>query len=566
MSATSKMAVRFEADRRWIGARFLQRRLELLLVVIVVASSVACAGPPAATNVSLVPNPNESVPLAGILTLTADRPVIVSLEIADQEHRETVTPSSEPRSEIELPVLGLRPNRTHTVTVTLRDERGREAVLDPIEIQTPPLPDDMPPISVPVRRPGAMEPGVTLLHYFRWQTPFEEDDHWGIAAAVDAEGEVLWYYKAEHPIDELERLPNGNFFYAGGQDGRMYEIDMLGNIKRRWHTSGVVVGDLHEDSIPVATDTFHHEVIALPSGNFLALGLEVRELENYPQEYPPSTRTATDLVSSDELVEFTPAGEIVRKVKVLDVLDPYRLGYGSLGRNFYEDIYEDRYDPMPVDHTHSNAIDYVPADDSVVVSSNFQAVIYKVDMATGELEWLLGDPAQWREPWSQKLLKPKGDVGWPYHQHGLELTPRGTYLLFDNGGERSIPPDPGMPPEEAYSRAVEYRVDEAAGTVEEVWSYGPEQEKFISPFISDADHLPETGNILVTDGGKFADQDGNEMGTFGGRQWARVFEVTYGDDSEKVWELVTNDPAKPYSIYRAQRIRSLYPELDRPLD
>ncbi len=533
----------------------------LLCVVALLTLSSACTAPPAAENVALVNNPNPTVPLAGILTLTSDRPVVVTLDIEDAEHQQRVTPSQQAATQHEIPVLGLRPGRTHTVTATLTDDKGRETVLEPLEITTPPLPDDFPPIAVTVRRQAAMEPGVTLIHYFRWKTPFEDDDEWGLAAAVDPEGEVVWYYKVDHFVDELERLPNGNFFYS--HDDGINEIDMLGNVHRQWHTSYAPEDAIGPESILIDTDTFHHEVIYLSdSGTFLGLGLESREYDDFPVEYPPSNKRATDRVSGDELIEFTPEGEIVRRIKVLDVLDPRRLGNGSLGRDFYDHVYEGVYDPMPFDLLHSNALTYLPDEDAAVVSSNFQSVLYKVDLSSGELQWLLGDPTGWREPWADKLLQPAGDVGWPYHQHGVELTPRGTLLLFDNGAERAIPPNEEMPPDERYSRAVEYRIDEAAGTVEEVWTYGPEQERFISPFISDADHLPETGNVLVTDGGRMAGPNGEVMGTFGGRQWARVFEVTY-DGKEKVWELITDDPSTPTSAYRAQRHRSLYPELDR---
>ena len=33
----------------------------------------------------------------------------------------------------------------------------------------------------------------------------------------------------------------------------------------------------------------------------------------------------------EPLIEFTMQGEIVREVKLLDLLDPYRVGYGSIG-------------------------------------------------------------------------------------------------------------------------------------------------------------------------------------------------------------------------------------------
>ncbi|HUP25087.1 MAG TPA: aryl-sulfate sulfotransferase [Thermoanaerobaculia bacterium] len=536
-------------------------RLALLPALLLL---LACAGPPVAENVELRANPNERAPLAGILSFTADRPVVPTLVIDDGEHRETVTPDPEPRAVHELPVLGLRPGRRHTVEVTIRDERGRETALPPLELEAPPLPDDFPPIAVTVRRPAAMEPGFTIMDVFRWTGPFDDDKTWGMAIAVDAEGEVRWYYRADFAVDEPRRLRNGNLFFGGARDGRMFEIDMLGNVVREWHTARVVLDPLPEGSIAVDTDTFHHDVIELPSGNFLGLGLEVRPFDDYPAEYPPGTKRAAAKVAGDDLIEFRPDGTTVRRWSILDVLDPYRIAYGSLDRSFYEDLYEGKHDPLPYDLLHTNAVYYLEDEDAAVLSSYRQCVLYKVNLATGELEWLLGDPVGWNEPWSDKLLQPKGEVVWPCHQHGIERTPRGTWLLYDNGGSRSFPPDEGLAADARYSRAIEYRVDEAARTVEEVWSWGPDQEWFMSPFISDADHLPETGNVLITDGGRIVGADGKQLTSFGGRHWARILEVTYGEGSEKVWEMVIDDPAMPYSVYRAQRLRSLYPKLDRP--
>jgi len=372
---------------------------------------------------------------------------------------------------------------------------------------------------------------------------------------------VVWYYKSATFIGEPRRMFNGNVMFAGHDDGRLYEIDMLGNVIQEWHTSGVVKGELPEGSLPVDTDTFHHDVLQLTSGNFLGLGLEVVDFEDFPADYPPSTKTAPAQVAGDVLIEFARDGSTVRKWSVVDILDPERLGSGSLNRNFYDRVYKDKYDSIPYDITHSNALYYIEEEDALIVSSYQQCAIYKVDMATGELIWILGDPVGWKQPWSDKLLQPKGDVTWPCHQHGLEMTPQGTLLLFDNGAGRNIPPQEEMPAEEQFSRAVEYRVDVEAGTVEEVWSYGPDQEHFASPFISDADHLPETGNVLITDGGRFKDPEGKPMNTFGGHQWARILEVTYGE-KKKIWELEIYDPEVRYSVYRAQRFRSLYPKLD----
>ena len=547
--------------KRRIGSRS-GWALPLLGLTLIFA---ACAGPPQASDVLLEMSSNESAPLGGELTLKTDRPARVTLEIDDGEAIQTVTPVQELATEHRVLVLGLLPDTSHRVTPIVIDEGGRSTRLEAITVETPPLPDDFPPVEVPVRRPHLMEAGPTMINVFRWipDQPGEDDKNWGLALAVDPEGRVRWYVRLDFSFEEVRRLRNGNLFFAGAH-GRLTELDMLGNVVRTWHTRLAEPEHIKEGSILVDVDTFHHDVLEIENGNFLALSTEARLFSDYPVDYPPATGTQEAHVIGDVIAEFTKEGEVVRRVQVLDVLDPNRLGKGSLSTGFYEDEYEAVLEKPGHDWSHSNAIVYLPESDSVVVSSNMQSVHYKVDMGTGELEWLLGDPSGWREPWASKLLQPSGEVGWTYHQHGTEPTPDGTWLIFDNGAERAIPPDPEMPLEERYSRVVEYKIDEAAGTVEQVWEYGPEQEWFMSPFISDADHLPKTGNILITDGGRFVDSEGNQQRAFGGRNWARVLEVTHDEAREKLWELVIDDPSRGYSIYRAQRLQSLYPSLDRP--
>ncbi len=384
--------------------------------------------------------------------------------------------------------------------------------------------------------------------------------------AVDEEGEVVWYLRSEGFMDEGRRMYNGNLFFSAEEDGRLFEIDMLGNVIRRWHSSGAVIGEVPENSIAVNTDTFHHEVKQTKKGNFIGLGLEVRHVEDYPLEYAPGTKRGPANLACDVIIEFAPDGSTLREYKLADIMDYERLGSGSLQQNFYAHLYKDRFDStaMPLDITHANALFYIEEEDALIVSMNFQCALFKLDMATGEIKWILGDPEGWNEELSAKLLTPKGDLTWPCHQHGVELTSNGDLLLYDNGGSRYIPPQTPMAPEEQFSRAVEYRVDEENMTVEEIWSYGPAQERFVSPFISDADQLPETGNILITDGGRFMDAEGNPVPTFGGHQWARILEVTRNQDPQKLWELTVKDPEVRYSVYRAQRLKSLYPKKDRP--
>ncbi len=521
---------------------------------------------PMAYDINLILNPNENAPLVGILTFKTDKPVVPTLFITDGKNEQTVTPDNEPATNHEILVLGLRPGRVHDVLVTIKSEDGQESTLDSLQIETPPLPDDFPPIELTTYNPDKMEPGVTMVSLYRWEQPYGPPNlKWGVAAALDHQGEVVWYVRLPFLPNELRRMRNGNVFISSHTPGQLWELDMKGNLVNEWLSEAAVTDDLKDESIIVKSDRFHHDVIELPSQNLMALSAEVREYENFPLESLPGTKSGVANLAGDVIIEFEPNGNTVREWSVLDLLDPERIGEGSFATFFYKNAYKDRYDPLPIDIYHSNALYYVEDEDALIVSSKHQCAIYKIDLKSKELIWILGDPIGWNKPWSEKLLKPKGDLTWPCHQHGIEMTPRGNLLLYDNGAGRFIPPQTPMPSEERYSRVVQYRIDEEAGTVEEVWVYGPEQEFFMSPFICDADYLPETGNILITDGGHMTGKDGKPVTEFREAylKWGRVMEVTY-DGKEKVWELVMKHPEIGFSIFRGQRFRSLYPKLDVP--
>jgi hypothetical protein len=104
-------------------------------------------------------------------------------------------------------------------------------------------------------------------------------------------------------------------------------------------------------------------------------------------------------------------------------------------------------------------------------------------------------------------------------------------------------------------------VDEEAMTVREVWSYGGRPgEQFFSSFISDADWLPHTGNVLITDGGRIRDESGDDATEFEGHRWARLVEVTHSMPAEVVFELIVDDEAGQWHVYRADRINDLHVE------
>jgi hypothetical protein len=379
--------------------------------------------------------------------------------------------------------------------------------------------------------------------------------------AVDERGEVVWYYRANHQIGDARRLSNGNILYVYGRSGGLVEIDMLGNVVRQWHTTGIPKV-VPKGSVPVDTDTFHHEVRELPSGRFLALSTEVRAYASYPtSETDPRVPNAPAQLVGDVVVEFSGDGTVVRTWKLLDLLDPYRIGYGSLGTGFWKDTYAGLVEGSVQDWAHANALAYDARDNAALVSLRHQDAIVKLDLATGRVKWILGTHDGWRAPWRELLLTPRQGLTWQYHQHAPKLTPHGTILLFDNGNYRARPFAERLKASDSYSRAVEYSVDEATRTVSQVWTYGgPGDERFYSSFIGDADWLPRTGNVLVTDGGRISDGAGNPSDDESEHHWARLVEVTHTVPPMKVFELVIDDKApRGWAVYRAERLPSLYP-------
>ena len=109
----------------------------------------------------------------------------------------------------------------------------------------------------------------------------------------------------------------------------------------------------------------------MPSGNFVTLGTELRRLENYPtSETDPQAERETANVIGDVVLEFTRDGTEARRYSLIDILNPYRLGYGSLdeGWNF---AYPEA-DNGTRNGAHANAVIYDPSDDSYIVSLRHQ--------------------------------------------------------------------------------------------------------------------------------------------------------------------------------------------------
>lgn len=492
-------------------------------------------------------NANPAAPQAGILRLDTNVAAKVRVEVSGGDETWTLDLPSATR--FDKPILGLKPQTSYTLTLTA-SAGDSTATAGPLAWTTPALPGNFIPLQLAKSDPAKMEPGMTL---------FAARDGWMMAQApiliVDHQGVVRWYFADPDNLvqEDLVQLANGHLFF-GRDFCNLREIDMLGNVVHAWHaTKWPRTCTTASGSVPVDVVDFHHESHVLRSGNILTLSTETRTVDNFPTSETDATAAKKSaLVLGSVIVEFSPTGEIVKRISLLDLLDPTRIGRDAL-----DPQWPSQHVPAgqrAYDWDHANAVVYDESSDAYYVSLRHQDAVVKVSRSDGKLVWILGTPANWVAPWKDKLLAPEGDLLWPFHQHAVKLNPLGLGV-YDNGNYRAAAYETIDPSKPEYSRAVAYAVNEAAKTVKQVWSYGPSSgaDSFFSIGMSDADWLPSTGNVLITNAERVLPA-GTTLGA--DTTYAQLLEVTPG--GEKVFDLLTLGKAGTvYPVYRAERIQDI---------
>ena len=144
-------------------------------------------------------NPNENVPLVALVKFSTTDPVTTKLTIADGRKIRTVTYGLDYDPALGLPVIGMRADMKHQITVEAGD-----APAVTLLFKTPPLPGDSaewPTIDVKTANSSEMEPGYTLLSVRRrvnqrqqFMTPAQVQFtvRWGMLMILDEEGVCVW--------------------------------------------------------------------------------------------------------------------------------------------------------------------------------------------------------------------------------------------------------------------------------------------------------------------------------------------------------------------------------------
>lgn len=242
--------------------------------------------------------------------------------------------------------------------------------------------------------------------------------------AYDRTGQASWWQYADDGMSVIDvRLSrDGSAVLWGSQpEDRVSDNSYLRRIS--WDGSKI-----EDTPLPDA----HHDFVELADGNIAFCQLDVRRHEGQD-------------VVGDAIAEMPQGGDPDTDLRVVwsswDDL-PVRVD-ATTDTGFY---------PQGLDWIHCNGLVYDENEGAYYLSSHSLGSILKIDRESGDLLWVFGGP-------DGQFTLTSGI--WFSKAHSPELV-EGGFRLFDNG-------DTTLP--DAYSRIVEYEIDENAMAAREVWEY-----------------------------------------------------------------------------------------------
>ncbi|MEZ4235819.1 MAG: aryl-sulfate sulfotransferase [Myxococcota bacterium] len=309
------------------------------------------------------------------------------------------------------------------------------------EVRTERPPDGLPAVTVTVDEPGAGAEYVL--------TNASPDEGWDEAqwmVVFDRDGRVRWWDRAPGgvgPSIEFRYHGDDRFVWGGG-----WGPNALG----RPRVLDLYAGEIYDSAsaLPdVQSSAFHHDGKQLPDGRLLTL----EQVTVYGTAGPFDGFRVRRVDPASGLVDFEYDSQ--------RAIDEGHLPSGT------------------GDAWHANWVDIV--DNVLYVSLCEARRVLAVDVPTGDWRWSFGVDGDLQVIGS--LGQPLGDDAYPQCQHGIEY--RGTddhLLVYDNGVFRG------------YTRASEYRIDEAAGQAELVWTWS--EPDWFETTLGDVDWLA-SGHVLV---------------------------------------------------------------------
>lgn len=258
-----------------------------------------------------------------------------------------------------------------------------------------------------------------------------------MAAILDHDGDVVWWF------EQVAGLEEGQIMRALlSRDRRsVYFLSMYDHIVR----ADIDGSSFETFNVPGA----HHDMVELDDGTLAVLAQEA------------ITVGATDDVLADTIELLHPDGTLERFWSSWDEFEPDLTtpDGGTFG------------------YLHLNAIDFVPEQDALYVSSLHLQTILQIDRSAREVHYQIGGAAS-------GVALADGESLFDL-QHQFQVLPDGI-LVFVNGDL-----DEAM-----TSSAVEYQLDRVSGSAVESWGYTADPA-FFSPVQGDVQRLDDGSTVVV---------------------------------------------------------------------
>ena len=426
----------------------------------------------------MILDPYAMNPLSALVMFETESPCEVEVTVLGDTIHSTYTyvkSVTEPRAEI--PIIGLYAGRENKVSLKIAHSGGASETNE-LRIRTEELPADFQTYTLEASKPDRMEPGISLFIACFGRT---------YTALVDPDAQVRGYlsHKEMAHGTSIIVLKNGNLLATGDEYkeipynmSSLWEFNWLGKVFKEYEIPNAV----------------HHEISELPNGDILAASNDADLFQN-------GTREDVVIVIDRE------TGEIKKEYDFRKILDEYRYTVHNYDPNIKN--------PVNIDWMHMNAAIFDEANNAIIVSSPTQSFVVSIDADTSEINWILGSHEEYEADTSKKLipklLTPIGDgFEWQRGQHTPTILPSSgsnsaiiDILLLDNGQKAHTAEENRYLPQYTYSRAVHYRINQKAMTVEQIWQYGKERgAECYASYLGSAVYLRNTGNYLIAFGGQ----------------------------------------------------------------
>jgi Arylsulfotransferase (ASST) len=282
---------------------------------------------------------------------------------------------------------------------------------------------------------------------------------------VDANGTPVWWFRHIRTPLDAKLLADDTVAFARGEatpfggDDTAYEIRSLD-------------GTLLRTLVTVNAPTDHHDLLALPNGNYLLMTYKPRDDVDLSEFGLPADATVLDA----EVQEITPTGALVWTWNSKDhiALDETE-SWWPVVRNQPNRLPDGR---TAYDIVHINGFEL--DGDGLLLSMRHTDGVYRIRRSDGQVLWKLGGTT------TPESLTVVGDppATTLSGQHDVRRLADGSVTIYDNGTRASRPP-----------RAIRFAIDAAAGTATRLEAVG-DSEITSSPCCGSSRKLGSGGWLI----------------------------------------------------------------------